>query len=469
MAADTLTISRVVFLLFVVVLSVYFVYLNNSMSNREHFTDGEAAKTAEGTKLTSAQVDQIVTDTYKAEFKREPSAKEITFFQAYVIEKRPSEEALKATIKSSGEIISKAYENETAQAVALRSSFGTEDDVIEVYTEILGRNPDEQELYNFAKMLKEDKTFNLEKLKQVLYGSEEYYRLEKTQTNMAYSSLAGGVTERQITLIVMTHYKEVTGKDTIEPDELRFLKKKLVEFNMDEKTFRKFLENYFKNMPFNQQLAASEKVQQMSADEKKSSANQAEIDKFKKELFEQIKADLAKESLAAQKEGYTDQKGTEQSVAPQAEVGQERANRQVIEVLLRTSGGGGERNDNYLDSSDVIDTIKKQANCVFNKNAAEQKYAEDRSKSMAELISARNNSQLKDTCVRNKTYLGLDEDMVLDPSLRWKLPDRRPPVCVGGKNDYQPRNDQTALIGTLLEDASKTKIGSAVDFYPPKR
>lgn len=461
MIGDTLTISRIVFLLFVVVLSVYFVYLNNSLQNREHFTD---AKAPEGAKLTSAQVDKIVTETYKAEFKREPNAKEITFFQAYVIEKRPTEEQLKATIKSSGEIISKAYQNESAQGMALRSAFGTEDEVIEVYTEILGRNPDQDELYNFAKMLKEDKSFNLEKLKQILYGSEEYYRLEKTQTNMAYSSLAGGVTDRQIILIVMTHYKEVTGKTVIEPDELRFLKKKLVEFNMDEKMFRKFLENYFKNMPFNQQLAASEKVQQMVAGEKQAGANQAAIDAFKKELFDQIKADLAKQSAAAPKESYTDPKGTEHSL-----VEQEKPNRQVIEVLLKTSGGNGERNDNYLDSSDVIDTIKKQASCVFNKNAADQKYAEDSAKSMAELINARNKSQLRDTCVRNKTYLGLDEDMVLDPSLRWKLPDRRPPVCVGGKNDYQPRTDQTALIGTLLEDASKTKVGSAVDFYPPKR
>jgi hypothetical protein len=41
-------------------------------------------------------------------------------------------------------------------------------------------------------------------------------------------------------------------------------------------------------------------------------------------------------------------------------------------------------------------------------------------------------------------------------------------VCVGGKNDYQPQNDQTALIGTLLENAKNTKVGSVVEFYPPK-
>lgn len=463
MVADTLTISRVVFLLFVVVLSVYFVYLNNSMNSRkEHFTE---CKTDQAEKLTSEKVDKVVIDAYKAEFKRDPTAKEIAFFQAYAIEKRPTETQLIAIIKSSGEIISKAYQTESAQSMVLRSAFGTEDEVIEVYNEILGRNPDEEELYNFAKMLKDDKTFNLEKLKQILYGSEEHYRLEKTQTNMAYSSLAGGVTERQIILVVMTHYKQVTGNTTIEPEDLRFLKKKLVEFNMDEVTFRKFLENYFKNIPFNQQLVAAEKVHQMSNADKKTDANQAAIDEFKKELFQQIKADLAKQSALTPKEGYTDQKGNEQS---KATVEQEKPNRQVIEVLLKTSAGV-ERNDNYLDSSDVIDTIKKQASCVFNKNAAEQKYADDKSKSMAELINARNNSQLKDTCVRNKAYLGLDEDMVLDPSLRWKLPERRPSVCVGGKNDYQPRIDQTALIGTLIDDASKTKIGSAVDFYPPKR
>ena len=170
---------------------------------------------------------------------------------------------------------------------------------------------------------------------------------------------------------------------------------------------------------------------------------------MKKEIYEQIKKELSLSEK--QKEKFSAPNPTEP------------ANKQVVEVLLKTCASDS-RNDNYLDSSDVIDTIRKQASCVFNKD----KYAEDQRKSMAALIDDRNNQTLKDTCVRNRKYLGLDEDMVLDPSLKWSVPASRPPLCVGGKNDYKPTIDQTSLIGTLLEDASKTKVGDVVDFHPPK-
>jgi hypothetical protein len=310
-------------------------------------------------------------------------------------------------------------------------------------------------------MLKQDPTFNTDKLKQILYGSEEYNRLEKTQSNQVYSNLIGGVTDRQITLITMTHYKAVTGKEGIDPSELVFLKKKLVDFNLDEVIFRKFLENYMNDIPFNQEMIVAEKIRQYEALQAKTSQESppkadpkpTTFDTIKKELYTQLYNELT-----GNKQGYTDQKGVEHAVT------QEQPNRQVIEVLLKTSAAS-ERTDNYLDSSDVLDSIKKQASCVFSKDMKNQ---QDQQKSMAELINQRNNQNLKDTCVRNKTYLGLDEDMVLDPALRWSLPPRRSPVCVGGKNKYQPMIDQSSLIGTLLDDAKSTKVGDVVDFLPPK-
>ena len=275
---------------------------------------------------------------------------------------------------------------------------------------------------------------------------------------MAYSNVLGGVTDRQITLIVTTNYKQVVGKETIDSDELHFLKKKLVEFNLDEAVFRKFLEYYIKNQPFNQQMLASEKVkqfeQQKAASVQQEALQQKQIDQMKKELYTQVMTDIKKQSLLEQKanEGYTTQNG-KQLTEVQA------VNKTVTDALLKA-----QEKENYLDSQDVLDTIKKEAKCVFDKNAGYQ----ENQQTMAALIADRNKTQLKDTCVRNRTYLGLDEDMVLDPSLRWSVPQRHPPVCVGGKNDYQPTVDQTALIGTLLQDAKNTKVGSVVSPIPPK-
>lgn len=468
---ETLTLSRVIFLIFIVILSVYFVHLNKSFEVREHYANEN---------LAADKVDKIVIDTYKEVYKREPTEQEKAFFQAVNIEKQPSEQQLASMVKSSGDFLDQYYKRNQdyasssvyGESAILNKAYGTEDEVSEIFNTILDRLPSEQELIHFSRLLKEDKNFNMEKLKQILYGSEEYQRLARTQSNQVYSTVMGGVTDRQITLMVTENYKAVVGKENIDPDEMHLFKKKLIEFNLDEAVFRKFLENYFKNIPFNQQLAASVKARSISTEpqqQKSPAADQQTYDKMKKELYTQVMEDIKKQSLATQQQNsYTTQSGAQ---IPKLE----QANKQVIEVLLRTantagSDGNTREADNYLDSSNVLDTIKREAKCVFDKDARDRQYQnlEDREKSMAALIDKRNKESLKDTCVRNKTYLGLDEDMVLDPALRWSVPQRHPPACVGTTDKYQPRVEQTALIGTLLEDAKDTKVGSMVSFLPPK-
>jgi penicillin-binding protein 1A len=137
-------------------------------------------------------------------------------------------------------------------------------------------------------------------------------------------------------------------------------------------------------------------------------------------------------------------------------IDQELPKEKILEAYLNESPYGGN-----------IYGVEAASKTYFNKNAADKKYQDDQA-SMANLINQRNSQNLKDTCVRNKMYLGLDQDMVLDPALKWKFPDKRPPVCIGGKNTYQPMTDQTALIGTLLKDASNTKVGDVVSPLPPK-
>jgi hypothetical protein len=49
----------------------------------------------------------------------------------------------------------------------------------------------------------------------------------------------------------------------------------------------------------------------------------------------------------------------------------------------------------------------------------------------------------------------------LDPSQKWSIPQKHPPVCLGANhsgNGYQPLIDQTSLIGTLIGDADASSI-----------
>ena len=81
---------------------------------------------------------------------------------------------------------------------------------------------------------------------------------------------------------------------------------------------------------------------------------------------------------------------------------------------------------------------------------------------LSKLMSERNLQQLKYSCMRSKEkYANLDEKMVLLPDQKWSVPQKQPEVCrMSGEFNYQPSTEQTALIGTLLDVAEDTQVGS---------
>lgn len=81
---------------------------------------------------------------------------------------------------------------------------------------------------------------------------------------------------------------------------------------------------------------------------------------------------------------------------------------------------------------------------------------------LSKLMSERNLQQLKYSCLRSKEkYANLDEKMVLIPEQKWSVPQKQPEVCrMSGEFNYQPSTEQTALLGTLLDVAEDTQVGS---------
>jgi len=461
------TVARMVFLLFVVVISVYFMFINKQQT-REKFTDSESTPTKKNDQAKEEallpkdkdSVSQIIIEIYSQLYKGDivrskPSQKAIDFYYDYTTKRQVTRSELQDVIESSAPALEKTFASGQAPMYSSPTEvFGTEDDVVELYNEILFRNPDDTELYSFSKMLSQDKTFSIDKLKQLLYSSEEYKRLEKTQVNTAYSNLIGGVTDRQLTLIVTTIYGQVVGNHTIDSDLLKFLKKKLVQFDLNEETFTDFLKKYVADQPFTQSKSSSqvENSKSSTSNSSGSQVTQEDLQKLRESVLKEVKDSFANEPQKNQ-QGFTN---------PGSKDGQENSlvqnpNKQVIEILLRTAKEN--ENENYLNSQDVLDKIKDQASCVFNKNASDSQYSKP-SQDAAQLFDQRNTEELKNACIRNKKYLDIDENMVLDPSLRWSVPQKRPPVCIGGGNDYQPITDQSSLIGTLLTENNKLIIGT---------
>lgn len=81
---------------------------------------------------------------------------------------------------------------------------------------------------------------------------------------------------------------------------------------------------------------------------------------------------------------------------------------------------------------------------------------------LSKIISARNMDQLKYACLKSKDKnMRTDDDMVLIKGLEWSVPQQRPGVCRMSKTqDYHYSTEQSSLIGTLLDEADNTKVGS---------
>lgn len=86
---------------------------------------------------------------------------------------------------------------------------------------------------------------------------------------------------------------------------------------------------------------------------------------------------------------------------------------------------------------------------------------------VSDVRNERNRDELGYACDRSqRDYSEVGwrpEDMVLDDSMRWAVPQPRPPVCVTTARtacEEKPMMTQSSLIGTLLGDAEDTQVGS---------
>ena len=523
---DSLTISRAVFLLFIIVVSVYFIVENKRV---EPFTAPAAAsaKTSESTGSSSNTASQpreeddmageeagdavqdvvnvtktpssntlytpqyidrsnmevirsVIRSIFMDLYQTPPTPEELGFYSEYVKGRDVTEPVLKDVISSSAPVLKKTFTDRRTTEKDLL--VGNETDIIEIFNEVLDRNPDRNELYSFAQMLASDPSFSLDKLRQVLIASEEFKRLERTQSNKVYMNLQSNVTDRQLTMTVTKVWTDVTKRTYIDEDTLKFLKKKFVTFELNEQKLAEFIKMYLLDKPY-VEPAPKTPVASTTASSSKSSSGMSEEDM--KKLRDSIMAELAAKAKAdASSNTNTNAKEKQHNANKNAEgftpdgknvftdnvfnfYGENGPNRTVIDSLIDKSSNstGG-----CVNTEKMISSIKDNAKCVFDKNAAEEELLEQHKQELANYINDRNMSHLGTVCERNKKfgkYLNADDNMVLYPEFKWSVPMRVPPVCMGGGNNPSPLNDQTALIGTLLEDAHDTNVGSILPVYPP--
>jgi hypothetical protein len=490
MQFDVFMLYRFIFLVFIVMIAVYFVIDNKKTV--EKFEEKLPSKATPPQKepvpvigmppgvqeeaVTSANAAKVINDIFNELYKHPPAKEELVFFVDFVKNRKSiSKQKLKDVIESSAPTLSKTLYTKK-KADTPDEILGNENEIIQVFNEILLRNPDKGELSSLSREMHADKTFTLDKLKQTLIASEEFKRLEKTQSNKVYMNLQSNVTDRQITMQVMEIYKEVTGKDYVDEDTLRFLKKKFVQFELSPVKMTKFIQAYLTDAPYVEPQATYKAINPEEL-KKQNAAMDAKMEQMKQKMDAEFKAKmeaLKKEEAkkANNKETYV-QKG---SVAAPADgkyvyndstvynfFGDQQANEDIIGELKKTGFKGGDADG--VNTSSMISNIK--ASCPFSKNAAEDELLAKNKQHLADYVNSRNTNELQSICSRNKKFINADENMVLRPDQKWSVPQPRPPVCLGGNQGVSPMNDQTALIGTLLDDAKNTSVGSVTHLYPP--
>jgi hypothetical protein len=345
---------------------------------------------------------------------------------------------------------------------------GTEDDVILAFNSILDRNPDYGELRYYSQKVNNNINFDIEKLKQLLIASDEYKRLEKTQSNLAYSDALGGITDRQLTYVIASIYEEEASQP-IDDSTLAFLKKRYNELQLNDEKLRVFIRQYIVfQRKFERDItnAAATGVSRFSRDPLGISLSKTKEDREREERKRE-RDEWEREHSKGKKHGYEDGHDDDDD---DKRLGVKKPNKDLIKKLEQLYDTD---NSEYLDSSRVIKSLLEDDDnetCSGNvdKNALEKRLEAMDKQLLAKLVYDRNMDHMKNVCRRNNKYLNADQDMVLFPEFKWSVPQAFPPVCTPlEKNEYNPMIDQSSLIGTLLSDASKTKVGSILPKTPP--
>lgn len=400
-------VAKIVFIVFVVVLFVYIIVANKDVKKetREKFSEKQTTPNKKDAKKKQKPLQERIKAIYIDLFTMPATKEEIEFYVRFFKNKaEPSDQYLQEVISISAPTLKKTLQ--VGRPVTKKDlADGTEDEVLVIFNEILNRNPTPEELEFYSKMIKKGPA-QVEKMKILLLQSQEYRMLQKLQTNKTNALTLRGVTDRQVTYTVTKIYKSIARTDDdIDEETLAFLKKKYIEFNMDDEMFKKFVKSMlsFKGAsPYEKLSSASSNKKQTSSDSyERKRANETITNRLEDKAF-------SNKDESSQKRG---------------------------------------KSSNSVDTSKMMCEIQTNAKTQFPRNSETMLSSE---------INNRNRDELRQICSRNQRFANFtDNDMVLLKDQSWSVPQRHPPVCVGGDTKFNPLMTQSSLIGTLLDDASK--------------
>jgi hypothetical protein len=374
--------------------------------------------------------------------------------------------------------------------------------IADVFKRVLERMPDAAEMdYYFPRFT--SGAMNASKLERVLVATREYERLSKTQKNNADTGAPRNLTMREMRASVSEVFSKVYGRDIDEETELPYFMSKFVyQLDADDTKFEKYVTAI--------RDADSEAIGASNA----ANPGTESIDKY---------MDMLKTPSGSNVEGFVDgaahparkivlSNDESPLVLKRPDVSEQYHDTTVdydklsgmiasklrsnAEMRMGTKSGdycsrpttfnfysgaaaaaAGDpleplpepRGACVADASieSTIEKTKTDAKTVFDPPKCDgrsiAKPEDTTGQGFAKLIDDRNADLQRMQCKRTSKYLNADDSGKLIAGQEWSVPQKHPPVCVrplAGMKDPSPLTEQTALIGTLLDDAKLTEVGS---------
>lgn len=385
-----------------------------------------------------AEVEHMINDAFERVLHRLPTPHENKMYiEPIMLRKIKDVKHLERIIANSPELATRtdATREEAKEKKLTQEDFRLYRKIIDLYKKVLDRLPSSAELNFYFAMMKKNPKFDLDKLEETLIASREHMILEMNQKNTVHGDLDGNVTERQLKVVIYSLYESVYGA---EPDKITFdfLRARFVDMSMNEEKFVQFLKElkYLEDSTHKDFVSKLHKVDESSHDYYANKNDPTKV--FDKYI--DLKPDVKKYTMDKPEEHYN--------------------TKALDDVLERRSVNVYVKNEHNITTDDILKNIRESDDkCLLGKYKKNFKGGHDLANEIkdrdADLMSYRKDAH------RGK-YTNADDNMVLYPEFKWAIPERRPPVCYGNKNEYNPLLTQTALLGTPLNEAKDTEVGS---------
>jgi hypothetical protein len=356
--------------------------------------------------------------------------------------------------------------------------------IIDLYNALLDRAPTTVELEEqFGKLRDPETTYSYQDLRSLLIGSDEYRRRSKTQDNRINQEPARILNDKQVTDTIISTYQRVKASNPSDAT-VTFLKERYYgELGQNSANLEDFIRRLegtsMSSALFNESNEIGGSVASGASGASVRGAEPLISDSLMKPLTNtsaSTATTLSNATAEPKKVSATTTKTDTTTSKKKTQNDSQDVDARVINIYNLYSSANGPDNS-FLIGKDiqnkVMQSLEKTPTTNYDRatgeltratpSEIEQRACQQKAQSETQLsrvTAQRNLDELTYAGERSSRYWNADNSGKLYPEFKWMIPQERPPTCYSNTVYTSPLLSQTKLIGTLLEDANQTQVGS---------